>query len=99
MEDVLEVYTRPYDPLRPQVCMDETSKQASVSTRQLDNGWLEKTTTFKFEYNYGEIPSDVVLFLGPPIWLTISPCAAARPNARPAIAITSTRSGAMANSV
>jgi hypothetical protein len=27
MEDVLEVYTRPYDPTRPQVCMDETSKQ------------------------------------------------------------------------
>jgi transposase len=27
MEDVLEVYTRPYDPLRPQVCMDEVSKQ------------------------------------------------------------------------
>ena len=27
MEDVLEVYTRPYDPRRPQVCLDETSKQ------------------------------------------------------------------------
>lgn len=27
MEDVLEVYTQPYDPKRPQVCMDETSKQ------------------------------------------------------------------------
>jgi transposase len=27
MEDVLEIYQRPYDPLRPQVCMDETSKQ------------------------------------------------------------------------
>jgi hypothetical protein len=27
MEDVLEVYTRPYDPRYPQVCMDETSKQ------------------------------------------------------------------------
>jgi len=27
MEDVLDVYTQPYDPLRPQVCMDETSKQ------------------------------------------------------------------------
>lgn len=27
MEDVLAVYTRPYDPKRPQVCMDETSKQ------------------------------------------------------------------------
>jgi len=27
MEDVLEVYTRPYDPHRPQVCLDETSRQ------------------------------------------------------------------------
>ena len=27
MEDVLEVYTRPYDPRYPQVCMDEVSKQ------------------------------------------------------------------------
>jgi len=27
MEDVLEVYTEPYNPSRPQVCMDETSKQ------------------------------------------------------------------------
>ena len=27
MEDVLEVYKRPYDPKRPQVCMDETTKQ------------------------------------------------------------------------
>jgi hypothetical protein len=27
MEDVLDVYQRPYDPKRPQVCMDETSKQ------------------------------------------------------------------------
>jgi hypothetical protein len=27
MEDVLEVYTRAYDPKQPQICMDETSKQ------------------------------------------------------------------------
>jgi hypothetical protein len=27
MEDVLEVYKRPYDPMRPMVCLDETSKQ------------------------------------------------------------------------
>jgi hypothetical protein len=27
MEDVLEVYTRPYDPGRPVVCVDEASKQ------------------------------------------------------------------------
>ena len=33
MEDVLDVYTRPYDPQRPQVCMDETSKQLVGETR------------------------------------------------------------------
>lgn len=27
MEDVLDVYQRPYNPLYPQVCLDETSKQ------------------------------------------------------------------------
>jgi hypothetical protein len=30
MEDVLEVYKRPYDPKRPLVCMDETNKQLLV---------------------------------------------------------------------
>jgi len=33
MEDVREVYTRPYDPKRPQVCMDETSQQLIGETR------------------------------------------------------------------
>ena len=33
MEDVLEVYQRPYDPKRPQVCIDETSKQLLEHTR------------------------------------------------------------------
>jgi hypothetical protein len=33
MEDVLEVYTRPYDPQYPQVCVDETSKQLVAETR------------------------------------------------------------------
>ncbi len=32
MEDVLEVYTRPYDPARPVVCLDE-----------LPNGWTTNT--------------------------------------------------------
>jgi hypothetical protein len=32
-EDVLDVYTRPYDPRRPQVCMDEASKQLLRETR------------------------------------------------------------------
>lgn len=33
MEDVLDVYTRPHDPARPLVCLDETSKQLVVETR------------------------------------------------------------------
>jgi hypothetical protein len=33
MEGVLGVYHRPYDPRRPQVCMDETSKQLVGETR------------------------------------------------------------------
>ena len=33
MEDVIEVYHRPYDPDRPVVCVDETSKQLIIETR------------------------------------------------------------------
>jgi|TARA_Y100000310_G_scaffold291342_1_gene319228 transposase len=34
MEDVLDVYQRPYDPKRPVVCLDETCKQLIGETRQ-----------------------------------------------------------------
>jgi hypothetical protein len=33
MEDVLDVYTRPYDPARPVVCLDETSRQLLAEVR------------------------------------------------------------------
>lgn len=33
MEDVLSVYARPYDPRRPVICMDETSKQMLQEVR------------------------------------------------------------------
>ena len=33
MEDILDVYLRPYDPNRPVVCMDETSKQLIADIR------------------------------------------------------------------
>ena len=33
MEDVLDVYTRPHDPARPLVCLDETSKQLVAESR------------------------------------------------------------------
>lgn len=34
MEDTLDVYRRPYDPRRPQVCLDETSKQLLADARE-----------------------------------------------------------------
>ena len=43
MEDVLEVYQRPYDPLRPVVCMDEMNRQLVEETRiPCKAGQLEK---------------------------------------------------------
>jgi hypothetical protein len=33
MEDILDVYQRPYDPSRPVVCIDETNKQLIEQTR------------------------------------------------------------------
>jgi hypothetical protein len=33
MEDILDVYTRPYDPARPLICLDETSRQLLAETR------------------------------------------------------------------
>ncbi len=33
MEDVLDVYARPYDPARPLVCLDETSRQVLAEVR------------------------------------------------------------------
>jgi len=33
MEDVLDVYERPYDPLQPVICIDETNKQLIKETR------------------------------------------------------------------
>jgi hypothetical protein len=33
MEDVLDVYQRPYDPKRPLVCLDETNRQLIRETR------------------------------------------------------------------
>ena len=45
--------------------MDESHMGASVSTSALDNGWTQKTVTFTFEYPYGEMPSDMFLYLDP----------------------------------
>ena len=50
MEDVLEVYTRTYDPKRPQVCMDETSKQLVGECREPLPAQPGQPERFDYEY-------------------------------------------------
>jgi hypothetical protein len=64
MEDVLEVYTRPYDPLRPVVCMDETSKQLLRDGRQplpMEPGKAERED---YAYERGGV-ANVFMFMEP----------------------------------
>jgi hypothetical protein len=55
MEDVLEVYTRPYDPRYPQVCMDEVSKQLLRHTRQSLPMEPGKPARQDYEYERGGV--------------------------------------------
>ena len=62
MEDVLEVYKLPYDLKRPQVCMDEMSKQLLADTRQpipAEPGYLER---FDYEYKREGVANLFMLF-------------------------------------
>jgi hypothetical protein len=64
MEDVLEVYTRPYDPLRPQVCMDETSKQVLRETRAALPMAPGRSRREDYEYERGGV-ANVFMFMEP----------------------------------
>ena len=50
MEDVLAVYTRPHDPNRPLVCLDETSKQLVAETRVPIPMKAGRPARFDYEY-------------------------------------------------
>ena len=50
MEDVLAVYTRPRDPDRPLVCLDETSKQLIAETRMPIPMKPGRPARFDYEY-------------------------------------------------
>jgi len=51
MEDVLDVYQRPYDRLNPVVCIDETNKQLVIETRiPAEPGQPEKVD-YEYERN------------------------------------------------
>jgi DDE superfamily endonuclease len=62
MEDVLAVYTRPRDPERPLVCLDETSKQLFVETRVPMPMKPGRPVRFDYEYERNGTANLFVLF-------------------------------------
>jgi hypothetical protein len=50
MEDILEIYKRPYNPDEPLICMDETSKQLIREIRRPQQGKPKKVARFDYEY-------------------------------------------------
>src|SRR5262249_8288298 len=71
MEDVLEVYHRPYDPQRPLVCLDEASKQLVAETRlplPAEPGQPER-----FDYEYERKGTGNLFMIAEPLlgWRTV----------------------------
>ncbi len=64
MEDVLDVYTQPYDPLRPQVCMDETSKQLLSDVREAIPAQAGQPQRVDYEYQREGV-ADLFMFFEP----------------------------------
>ena len=54
MEDVLEVYTRPYDERFPQLCMDESGKQLIAD--KLDGLPMQPGQPERYDYSYEQGP-------------------------------------------
>jgi len=50
MEDILELYQRPYDPNKPLICMDETSKQLVKETRRPIGATPGQPARYDYEY-------------------------------------------------
>jgi hypothetical protein len=62
MEDVLEVYQRPRDPERPVVCLDETSKQMIIETRQSIPAKPERKARYDYEYARNGVANLFMMF-------------------------------------
>jgi len=62
MEDVLEVYTRPHDPARPLLCLDETSKQLVAETRTPLPAQPGRPARYDYEYERNGTASLFMLF-------------------------------------
>ena len=55
MEDVLDVYQRPYDPARPMVCLDETSRQLLGEVRPPEPAAAGRPLRYDPEYVRGGV--------------------------------------------
>jgi hypothetical protein len=64
MEDVLNLYTRRWDPHRPLVCMDETSKQLVKETRQRVTAAPGRPVRYDYEYERNGV-GNLFLFCEP----------------------------------
>lgn len=62
MEDVLEVYQRPYDPKLPVVCLDETSKQLVDETRNTIPAKRGTPAREDYEYKRNGVANLFMLF-------------------------------------
>ena len=62
MEDVLEVYQRPYDPARPVVCLDEQSKQLIQETRTAIAAQPAQPARHDYEYKRNGTANLFMLF-------------------------------------
>jgi hypothetical protein len=64
MEDILDVYRRPYEPDFPLVCMDEISKQLTKETRTPRQSTPRIPTRYDYEYERHGV-SNVFMFFEP----------------------------------
>jgi hypothetical protein len=62
MEDVLDVYTRPHNPARPLVCLDETSKQLVAETRAPEPMQPGQPARHDYEYKRNGVANLFMLF-------------------------------------
>lgn len=62
MEDVLDVYKRPYDPRRPQVCFDERPKQLVAEVRTALPGYPGQPARYDYEYKRNGVANIFMVF-------------------------------------
>ena len=64
MEDILDLYHEPYDPKRPMVSMDETSKQLISETRSRIPAQGGRVERYDYEYKRNGV-SNIFMFFDP----------------------------------